>query len=73
MWVKNVAGKRLPIDPEPVPNGNVVPMWVDGERRVRIATADHPIPDDYTGDRFVSHFATCPQADEWRKPKGRKR
>lgn len=63
------TGKRMPIDAEPVAGGNI-----------RIITAEPaPMPlarvvgavidlFDETDDgmRYVSHFATCPEADFWR-------
>lgn len=63
----------MPIDRDPVDGGNVVFTGrrveaKDGalilECRVEVGT---PMFDDGI-DRFVSHFATCPQAASWRKP-----
>lgn len=65
-WTLTVKGKRIPLNPEPVPDGNIVPVIIDGERRARVVTEANPAPDGV--QRFKSHYATCPQADEWRKP-----
>ena len=63
-WEVTAGGRRMPLDAEPVPDGNVV--VVDGQARVltsagaELLTLDTP--------RFVSHFATCPQSGAWRRP-----
>jgi hypothetical protein len=53
-------GSRIPLDPEPVPDGNVV-LTLHGEAHV-LRAGEAP-----TGDRYVSHFTTCPDADRWRR------
>lgn len=62
------SGKKMPIDPNPRPNGNVeILPNVDGETGMRMVevvakaaiSAEHP--------RYVSHFTTCPKAAEHRK------
>lgn len=55
-WKLTEAGKRMPIDRDPVPDGNVV--LLDGDR-VHVLHADE-VADDVP--RYVSHFATCPNA-----------
>lgn len=59
LWCEaTVTGRRMPIDPEPSPIGNLV--LVHGGR-FRVADNDDVPP------LHLSHFATCPQANEWRK------
>jgi hypothetical protein len=53
----------MPIDPEPDPNGTLVFFGVM-EPRVRVLRAG----EQWTGNRFTSHFATCPHAGTHRKP-----
>lgn len=64
-WCLSSNGKRMPIDPVPVPDGNVI---IDGSlrdertgqeypRALVLGKADQP-KDDV--ERFVAHFATCP-------------
>ena len=56
------SGKAVPLDPGHVATGNLV--VVNG--KVRHFTAE----DERLGrDRRISHFATCPDAPEWRKRK----
>lgn len=62
VWARTAAGKAIPLDPDPVPGGNVV--LVAG-----VATVLGPIAGAYSLDppRHQSHFATCPQADSHRR------
>lgn len=59
-WVKTAKGRSMPIDSEPVANGNVI---IDSSGNAVVVGSANVIPDT---DRFTSHFTTCPQADEWR-------
>jgi hypothetical protein len=60
-WAKTEAGKRIPLDPEPRPNGNLLVQ--DG-----IAYVHEPgDATDFDQQYYVSHFATCPNADSHRK------
>lgn len=82
LWCVTEGGKRMPIDPEPHSEGNVVKTgrteMVPGQYRpvdvVRVLTkADRSLfdqPDDegdVAGARFMPHFATCPNADRHRR------
>lgn len=62
VWVQTEAGKRTPIDPEPVAGGNII---------IKDRTQDPPVvayvKPDQKIKRFVSHFSTCPQSKSWRK------
>lgn len=62
LWAVTAAGKRMPLDPRPAPNGNVF-FRADGRvgvvgsaalRRMRAAEAGA-----LAGDMYVAHFATC--------------
>lgn len=61
-WVLSATtGRRMPLDAEPSDAGNVT---VDQRMRGPTATvwpAGEPPPADL-GPRYVSHFATCPNA-----------
>lgn len=52
-WARTEAGKKIPLD-HPPENRFVFPG--DGDLVVVLPT-------------YISHFATCPQADEHRKPR----
>ena len=59
--------KRMPLDPAPVPDGN---MWVDhiegGLPVMKVALSGEGVPRSIPL-RYQSHFVTCPQRDEWRR------
>jgi hypothetical protein len=71
VWAFTPEGHRMPVDAEPVDGGNVVlsPASSPGQaptatvvgRRVQASL----FGDD--GPRYVSHFATCPNADRHRR------
>lgn len=53
--------KAMPVDAEAVEGGNV-------EVAANGLAIVHGQPElDPQGPRYVSHFATCPQAGEWRR------
>jgi hypothetical protein len=60
IWARTVAGKLIPLDAETttLPAGHF-----RLETRFNPPTAVSVLP----GPVYASHFATCPQADEWRK------
>jgi len=67
-WVVTAAnGKRMPIDPVAVADGNV---WVDhiegGMPVVNVALNEDGVPKNVPL-RYVSHFVTCPERAEWRR------
>jgi len=59
--------KRMPLDPEPVEDGN---MWVDhtedGTPVMSVALSGDGVPRNIP-IRYVSHFVSCPDRDSWRK------
>lgn len=68
VWTHTLTGERMPIDLRPSPIGNIR-IDVRGVQLVATVTPDST-PDMFdstdSGIRYVSHFATCPQAAEWR-------
>lgn len=71
MFIKSLAGKTIPVNAEQItyqqkaggslkvvtPNGEVISGELAGD------------PQKATGIGFISHFATCPEADKFRKPR----
>lgn len=71
IWIKMASGKSMPADPEQLtywakkggskkiitPNGEVVSCELEGD----IQSA--------TGIGYISHFSTCPNANQHRRPK----
>ncbi len=64
IWATSTKGKPMPVDAEPVPNGNLV---IERQVGNRVRAFDPLL--DAPNDRFVSHFATCPDRDFHRKPR----
>lgn len=67
MWAVTENGKRIPLDLDPVSNGNMI--LVHGPDR-SVVTAHYLKKDEETTeDRYTSHFASCPQSKLWSKSK----
>jgi hypothetical protein len=68
-WVLTGSGKRMPLDTEAVPDGNVTVDRYEADHAIVVV---HATPADVPASealRYKSHFATCPEADSWRHPK----
>jgi len=65
------SGKAIPIDYEPDPKGNLALTRTGSASRGYWVGPYTPIEDDGFDVRWVSHFVTCPMADEFRR-KGRR-
>lgn len=61
------SGKRMPVDVEPVPDGNV---WVDrieqGTPIVEVVLTGADVPANIAL-RYQSHFVSCPDSASWRR------
>lgn len=64
VWVITEKGKRMPLDKEPVPNGNIIVL---NNGIAHFLLKDEPVKPETK--RYVSHFATCPNAGQHRKGK----
>jgi hypothetical protein len=63
LWVVSAStGKDLPLDPTPVANGNLMRVGTT-------ATVRYIGPGDSPKYKYVSHFATCKHAAEFRRDK----
>lgn len=58
-WAFTKNGNRIPLDAQPVPDGNLVVSLREGSRTYVRHVADGEVP---AADRYVTHFATCPHA-----------
>lgn len=67
-WVLTVGGKRMPLDPDPAPDGNVVRTVVEGSVRARVLTGDELPAQD---PAWVPHHRTCPAAAQFRRNRAR--
>lgn len=69
LWLRTAAtGRRCPIDPAPVPDGNIV---IRGDTAVYLALSLYETDGQpQEGElRYKSHFATCPNAAAFRVKK----
>jgi hypothetical protein len=66
LWaISTASGKPIPIDPQPVDNGNVrLGRNARGEITASVLGRHEAGP-----GMHVSHFATCPNRDRHRRPK----
>lgn len=62
IWVRGGKGHWMPVDAEPVSDGNL--ELIKNDRLVIAAPINPLFPPE---KRYKSHFATCPDADGWRR------
>jgi hypothetical protein len=60
------SGKAIPLDPEPTATGNLVVVRATYGAHGELVPVVRYVGADTAGERFVSHFVTCPDADQWR-------
>lgn len=66
VWVELPSGRRMPVDADPSPAGQI---RLDGTFGVVLDT-DQTIAARLAGEPlFISHFATCPDAGQHRRGK----
>jgi hypothetical protein len=70
-WAESLTTKKqMPLDVEPTETGNIgVVEWVERPSRLPlpIVAYNPSTGTQATPYRYTSHFATCPQAAQWRK------
>lgn len=62
LWVMGINGRRNPLNAEPDPKGNI---WLDDGGLAHYRTKVSVIPKGAA--RFTSHFASCPNAQQFRR------
>lgn len=71
-WCLSSLGKNIPIDAEPVDNGNLY-IVKNGFRYLAISvnanTTIAEVCRKENREKYISHFATCPHANQHRKIK----
>jgi hypothetical protein len=73
VWVASTKGGKVPLDPRPVPDGNLVFESANGlgepskagEPTVRYLRKGDVVPSGTA--KYKSHFATCPEAGQFRR------
>lgn len=67
IWTVTHRGRKMPVDAEPVEGGNIR-LRLEANRVIaEYPGREHPSLLEDDRKRYVSHFATCEQSDEWRK------
>lgn len=64
IWTVTVKDKRMPVDAEPSPDGNVELTPTPVGPPLATVHAQPPLGVD---DLRLSHFATCPDAKDWKR------
>lgn len=70
-WVITTTGSSMPVDADPVPDGNITLADPPPLGRSRTATVYKQTPMLEPGPYYVSHFVTCPDADQHRRTRAR--
>jgi len=64
-WARTIKGHPIPLDPKPASTGNI--LLSDEGTALVYHNPDSIAPGRRHEPRYLSHFVTCPQADEHRK------
>jgi hypothetical protein len=64
-WATSGNGKAVPLDPDPVPDGNLV--FVDSPDRATVRYLHKGETVSEGAARYKSHFATCEKARDFRR------
>lgn len=71
IWATTANVRPMPVDVEPVADGNVLLSWVNGTVRAEVIGARGQAR-LFGRTRYRSHFTSCPDADRFRKPRVRR-
>lgn len=67
VWTHTTSGERMPVDPEPVAGGNIRLTTAHGTLLASVVGSTIDLFDQSDdGIRYQSHFASCPDAADWR-------
>lgn len=67
LWAVTGKGSSMPVDPDPVPDGNLELLDTRPGMQPRVVVVDPQQPTLDERPRYVSHFVTCPNADQHRR------
>ncbi len=65
LWATTEKGRSMPVDAEPHPDGNVEITYDELGRPHAVVHGQPPMM--VAGTLHMPHFATCPNAAEWRR------
>ena len=72
LWALTEKGRRIPLDRNPVPDGNIEIGEPDdvGQIHARVVSGQDKLsPGLFPATRYKSHFSTCPNAKRHRRRK----
>jgi len=76
VWAVTEGGRRMPVDAELRPDGNIVLVHREVGRPPTVRVVGKPERDELAAQAarrgeelrlFVSHFASCPEAEQFRR------
>lgn len=67
IWAKTTAGRSMPLNPDPSPDGNV--MLIEGVATVLGKHTSEDVRLSGSEPLYVAHWSTCPNAADFRKAK----
>ena len=67
VWATTSAGKSMPVDAEPSPDGNVLLFATVDRKWIAIVMGKGEAAKSAARERFTSHFANCPSAESFRR------
>ena len=69
VWAKTENDRSMPLDPLPVEGGNVVVLRDVGTTLIVKVLGEPSLLDEHASPtvRYVTHFATCPEAGKFRR------
>lgn len=68
-WCVTEKGAAMPVDVAPAKNGNLILRAVGSKTIAACVTPLLETPEERAAPHFLSHFATCPSADQHRRKK----
>lgn len=68
IWARTSAGKPMPVDAALTRGANVRLRWEGSDVRADVVKASLAFG---STDTRMSHFVTCPKADQWRRRAGK--
>lgn len=70
LWaVTAKKGRRIPLDPEPVENGNITLSGVKPLIATTLVGFELELAQRQGDPLYIAHHATCPEGRKWRKSK----
>lgn len=69
VWALTDQDKRMPVDAEPSARGNIKLVWIPSLNEYRAVVQKGDVAPALAGSLYLSHFASCAQAQQHRRPR----